>query len=73
MKNQAREAEAAMREAEAEAAMSETVPASAQQTISMLEEQLYKKDESLKNLTMEMMKAQEKVTYYKQIIMKIID
>tara|TARA_R110000824_G_C14983116_1_gene654388 strand:+ start:339 stop:533 length:195 start_codon:yes stop_codon:yes gene_type:complete len=64
MKNQARETEAAM---------SETVPASAQKTISMLEEQLYKKDESLKHLTMEMMKAQEKATYYKQIIMKIID
>lgn len=57
----------------AEAAMIESVPASEQQIISMLEEKLCKKDESLKHLTVEMMKAQEKAAYYKQIIMKIID
>ena len=64
MKNQAREAEAAM---------SEAVPANEQQIINKLEEQLYKNQESLKHMTSEMMKAQEKALYYKQILMKIID
>jgi len=58
---------------EAKAAMEMSQPATEQNQLNMLEEKLYKMEESLKHMTIEMMSATDKAAYYKQIIMKIID
>lgn len=48
-------------------------PATEGEQINYLAESLEKSQESLKHMTAEMMRATEKATYYKSIIMKIID